>query len=264
VNDGMDILGGKGIMRGPGNLLGVAYRHAPIAITVEGANLLTRALIIFGRGAVRCHPQVLAEMQAVEHKDPEALGRALLAHGAHVLRNLGRSLFGARVHGTVPDGLRDEAAAIARLSARYALSADLAMGLLGGKLKRLELLSARLGDALSALYLAAACVWRYEAEAEAKMLPFARAAIRTQLARADALLRALHANLPAAVFAAGHAVAARQRSACSVRPGSAGAGRYAAQRPGDHFALVPGHRPAEVRRAARPDARARTGAAAGR
>jgi acyl-CoA dehydrogenase len=200
VNDGMDILGGKGIMRGPGNLLGVAYRHAPIAITVEGANLLTRALIIFGQGAVRCHPQVLAEMQAVEHKDPEALGRALLAHGAHVLRNLGRSLFGARVHGTVPDGLRDEAAAIARLSARYALSADLAMGLLGGKLKRLELLSARLGDALSALYLAAACVWRYEAEAEAKMLPFARAAIRTQLARADALLRALHANLPAAVL----------------------------------------------------------------
>ena len=80
VNHGMDILGGKGIIRGPGNLLAVAYRHALIGITVEGANLMTRALIIFGQGAVRCHPQVLAEMNAVEENDAEALGQALLAH----------------------------------------------------------------------------------------------------------------------------------------------------------------------------------------
>jgi acyl-CoA dehydrogenase len=201
VNDGMDILGGKGIMRGPGNLLGVAYRHAPIAITVEGANLLTRSLIIFGQGAVRCHPQVLAEMTAVENKDAPALGRALLAHGGHVLRNLGRSVFGAPLLGTPPPELRDEAARIARLSAQYALTADLAMGLLGGKLKRMELLSARLGDVLSHLYLAAACVWRFEAEAQARMLPFARAAIRTQLARAAFVLRELRANLPSRALA---------------------------------------------------------------
>ncbi|MFZ2652640.1 MAG: acyl-CoA dehydrogenase, partial [Burkholderiaceae bacterium] len=183
VNDGMDILGGKAIIRGPSNLLGVAYRHAPIAITVEGANILTRALIIFGQGAVRCHPQVLAEMNAVQAKDAQALGRALLAHGAHVLGNLVRSVFGARVLGTPPPELRKEAKLIARLSAQYALTADLAMGLLGGKLKRMELLSARLGDVLSCLYLAAASVWRYEVEAEPKMLPIARAAIRVQLAR---------------------------------------------------------------------------------
>lgn len=196
VNDGMDILGGKAIIRGPGNLLGVAYRHAPIAITVEGANLLTRALIIFGQGAVRCHPQVLNEMAAVQNSDPEALGRALVAHGSHVLRNLGRSLFGAGVVGIPPPGLREEAAMISRVSAQYALTADLAMGLLGGKLKRMELLSARLGDVLSNLYLAAASVWRYEAEGLPSMLPFARAAIRAQLASAVHTMRALYANMP--------------------------------------------------------------------
>ncbi len=199
VNDGMDILGGKGIVRGPSNLLGVTYRHAPIAITVEGANLLTRALIVFGQGAVRCHPHVLAEMAAVEAGDAEALGRALLAHAGHAGRNAVRSLFGARPVGRPPAALRAQAAAIARLSAQFALTADLAMGLLGGKLKRLELLSARLGDVLSALYLAAACVWRHEAEgADAATLPVVRAAIAAQLARAAATLAELHANLPRA------------------------------------------------------------------
>jgi acyl-CoA dehydrogenase len=196
VNDGMDILGGKGIIRGPRNLLGVAYRHAPIAITVEGANILTRALIIFGQGAVRCHPHVLAEMDAVEAKDADALGKALLAHGGHVVRNTLRSLFGASLTGTPPADLRTEALLITRLSSQFAVTVDLAMGLLGGKLKRLELLSARLGDVLSALYLASACVWRYEVEGEPAMLPIARGAIRAQLAIAASTLRELHANLP--------------------------------------------------------------------
>jgi acyl-CoA dehydrogenase len=201
VNHGMDILGGKGIMRGPKNLLGGDYLHAPIAITVEGANILTRALIIFGQGAVRCHPQVLAEMAAVEKKDAAALGHALLAHGAHVLRNLVRSVVGARVQGSPPAELLVEAKKIARLSAQFALTADLAMGLLGGKLKRLELLSARLGDVLSCLYLSTACVWRFEVEAEAKMLPVARAAIDVQLVRGARILRELHRNLPSPALA---------------------------------------------------------------
>ena len=196
VNDGMDILGGKGIMRGPHNLLGVAYRHAPIAITVEGANLMTRALIIFGQGAVRCHPYVLKEMDAVAANDNEKLGSALLSHAGHVLHNTLRGLFGATVLGKPPADLRPEAEQIARLSAQFALTADLAMGLLGGKLKRLELLSARLGDVLSALYLAACSVWRYEADADTALLPIARAAIQVQLAQAAQTLRELHANLP--------------------------------------------------------------------
>ena len=150
---------------------------------------------------MRCHPHVLAEMTAVEAGDTQALGRALLGHGAHLLRNLARSLFGARVSGTPPPELRQEATRIARLSAQYALTVDLAMGLLGGKLKRMELLSTRLGDVLSHLYLAATCVWRYDVEAEPKMLPIARAAIRTQLARAAFTLRELRANLPSRLLA---------------------------------------------------------------
>ena len=196
VVHGMDVLGGKGIISGPSNLLGAAYRQAPIAITVEGANILTRSLIIFGQGAVRCHPHVLDEMAAVKADDAEALGTALLAHGRHVLRNLWASLTSAPLRGRVPKGLQKEARLIARVSAKYALTADLAMGLLGGKLKRMELLSARLGDVLSNLYLASASVWRYEQEADPALLPIARAAIRVQLDQAAATLRDLYANLP--------------------------------------------------------------------
>jgi acyl-CoA dehydrogenase len=196
VNAGMDILGGKGIIYGPKNLLGIAFRHVPIAITVEGANILTRALIIFGQGAVRCHPYVLAEMAAVQTQDANALGKALLGHGGHMLRNLWASLVTAPVIGSPPSELLKEAKLIARVSAKYALTADIAMGLLGGKLKRMELLSARLGDVLSHLYLAAASVWRYQVEAEPKMLPFARAAIRVQLDLAASTLRDLYANMP--------------------------------------------------------------------
>ena len=197
VNHAMDILGGKGIISGPSNLLSVAYRHMPIAITVEGANILTRSLIIFGQGAVRCHPYVMREMQAVQDDDPAALGDALAGHAAHVARNLWRSLFGAPVQGTPPDALAHEARMLARLSAKYALSCDLAMGLLGGKLKRLELLSARLGDCLAHLYLASSCLWRYVFDAKPELLPFARAAMRTQLDQAEDVLADLYANLPA-------------------------------------------------------------------
>lgn len=197
VNHAMDILGGKGIISGPGNLLSVAYRHMPIAITVEGANILTRSLIIFGQGAVRCHPYVMREMQAVREGDAQALGEALAGHAGHVLRNLWRSLFGAPLQGTPPDALAHEARMLARLSAKYALSCDLAMGLLGGKLKRLELLSARLGDCLAHLYMASACLWRYVHEARPELLPFARTAMRTQLDAAEEVLADLYANLPA-------------------------------------------------------------------
>jgi len=197
VTHAMDILGGKGIIAGPSNLLGVTYRHMPIAITVEGANILTRSLIVFGQGAVRCHPFVMREMDAVRDNDAQALGEALLGHAGHVLRNLGRSLFGAPVAGTPPDALLPEARMLARLAAKYALSCDLAMGLLGGRLKRMELLSARLGDALAHLYMASACLWRYVFDAQPAMLPLARAALRVQLDAAEEVLRDLYANLPA-------------------------------------------------------------------
>jgi len=198
VNHGMDILGGKGIISGRSNLLGVAYRQAPIAITVEGANILTRALIVFGQGAVRCHPHVLDEMAAVQAGDETALGKALMAHGKHVGANLWHSLFGAPVLGEPPEELLPEARLVARMSAKYALTADLAMGMLGGKLKRMELLSARLGDVLAHLYLASACIWRYRVDGAPELLPFAQAAIRLQLDEAGKILRDLYGNLPTA------------------------------------------------------------------
>jgi acyl-CoA dehydrogenase len=196
VNRGMDILGGKAIQNGPANVLSSCYRQAPIAITVEGANILTRALIIFGQGAIRCHPYVLDEMQAVAARDHSKLGRALLGHVGHVLRNFWSSLAGVPMALDAPEGLRKEARLLARLAAKFALTCDFAMGALGGKLKRLELLSQRLGDVLSHLYLASAAIWRYGYERDAAMLPIARAAVRMQLRAATVTLRDLYDNLP--------------------------------------------------------------------
>jgi hypothetical protein len=113
-----------------------------------------------------------------------------------VLRNFWHSIAGAPLQGTPPEGLEKEARLIARLSSQYALTCDLAMGLLGGKLKRMELLSARLGDVLAHLYMASASLWRYAFEKDTDMLPMARAAIRVQLDEAGDALEALYANFP--------------------------------------------------------------------
>ncbi len=102
----MDILGGKGIIQGPSNLLSVAYRGAPIAITVEGANILTRSLIIFGQGAVRCHPYVLrGNGRPCRTRMPKRWARRLMGHGGHVLRNFWHSIAGAPLRGTPPASL---------------------------------------------------------------------------------------------------------------------------------------------------------------
>ncbi|EHP44130.1 acyL-CoA dehydrogenase domain-containing protein [Cupriavidus basilensis OR16] len=195
INHGMDILGGKAICAGPSNLLSTAYRHAPIAITVEGANILTRALIIFGQGAVRCHPYVLKEIQAVEQRNVIALGDAVLGHGGHLLHCFWGSLAHASRVGNVPPGFAHEARKIARLAAKFAFTTDICMGVLGGKLKRLELLSSRLGDALSHLYMACACLWRYAGQPEAELAPIVRGAIRHQIWLASEALHGLYDNV---------------------------------------------------------------------
>lgn len=196
INCGMDILGGKAICAGPSNLLSNAYRHTPIAITVEGANILTRALIIFGQGAVRCHPFVLKEIDAVAQGDPRALGDALFGHGRHLVRNFWRSLVHAPLVGEVPVGFEREARKIARLAAKFAFTSDMCMGVLGGRLKRLELLSSRLGDVLSHLYMACACLWRYARQTDVRIEPVARGAVRRQIWLASQALRELFDNLP--------------------------------------------------------------------
>jgi acyl-CoA dehydrogenase len=173
VNDGMDILGGKGICMGPGNFLGRAYQQIPIAITVEGANILTRCLIIFGQGAIRSHPYVLQEMRATAEADKRKgehdFDAAFFGHMRFVCANAARALWyglTAGIAAPVPERAADDMApyyrAVGRLSTAFALMTDMSMFVLGGELKRRERISARLGDTLSLMYLVSATLKRYE------------------------------------------------------------------------------------------------------
>lgn len=171
INDAMDIHGGAGICLGPRNLLGRVYQAIPISITVEGANILTRSLIIFGQGALRCHPYLLREMQAAQEPDEQrgllAFDTALCAHLRHTLgnaaRTLGHGLTRAYLAPAPVSGpARRHYQQLSRLSAAFALVADFALLTLGGSLKRRERLSARLGDTLSYLYLGSAVLKHFQ------------------------------------------------------------------------------------------------------
>ncbi|MGB7994703.1 MAG: acyl-CoA dehydrogenase FadE [Photobacterium halotolerans] len=170
IIDAMDIIGGKGICLGPSNFLARGYQGAPIAITVEGANILTRSMIIYGQGAIRCHPYVLTEMNAAYNADQrQALidfDDALFGHVGFVISNLMRSFWLGLTDGRSSSSPRKDATKryyqqLNRYSANMALLSDMSMAVLGGSLKRKERLSARLGDILSQLYLASATLKRY-------------------------------------------------------------------------------------------------------
>ncbi|MDQ7039501.1 MAG: acyl-CoA dehydrogenase [Rhodothermus sp.] len=169
INDGMDILGGNGISRGPRNLLAHGYIAAPIGITVEGANILTRTLMIFGQGAVRCHPYAYKEISALAQGDVQAFDEAFWKHVGLVVRNGARALLLSLSRGRLArTGVSGPAARYAQklawASASFAFLADLAMAALGGNLKRKEKLTGRFADIFSWMYLAAATMRRFEAE----------------------------------------------------------------------------------------------------
>jgi acyl-CoA dehydrogenase len=175
IKDVMDVHGGKGIILGPRNYLGRAWQGAPIWITVEGANIMTRCLMIFGQGAIRCHPYVLKEIQASRIENPaEALrtfDRLLFGHVGFSISNAVRSFFlgfnrGRLARVPVPHDRRLASyyRKLTRYSAALAFAADISMLTLGGKLKQKERLSARLGDVLSQLYICSAMLARYEAQ----------------------------------------------------------------------------------------------------
>jgi acyl-CoA dehydrogenase len=177
VNDAMDVHGGKGICLGPNNYLGRAYQGAPIAITVEGANILTRNMMIYGQGAIRCHPYVLQEMLACQIEDKkEALAQfdgAVFGHIGFTFSNLIRTVWasftGAKLLSSpVSDETSKYYKAIQAYSANMALLSDMSMALLGGSLKRKERVSARLGDMLSYLYLASTVLHRYHSQGRNK------------------------------------------------------------------------------------------------
>jgi len=171
INDAMDIHGGKAISGGPRNYLANVYHAMPVSITVEGANILTRSLIIFGQGAIRCHPYLYKEMVAAREPDPKKslddFDNLIWHHLAHQFATAGRSLLHNLTGGWFASAPRAGRATrhyrqLSRASASFALVAEAAMVLLGGSLKRRESLSGRLGDALSHLYILSAALKRFE------------------------------------------------------------------------------------------------------
>src|SRR3954471_13070656 len=207
VNDAMDIHGGKGICLGPNNWVGRGYQVLPVGITVEGANILTRTLIIFGQGAIRCHPYVLREMRAAkEMRGAEAsieFDDAFTSHVGHVLRNgirafvLGLFPGLARAPRNAASDTRHYYRHVSRLSAAFAFLADISMLAMGGALKRKEKISGRLGDVLSMMYLVSATLKRYEDQGRIKAdLPLVRWAVRDALHRAQEALEGILSNFP--------------------------------------------------------------------
>ncbi len=209
INDGMDVIGGKGICLGPQNFLGRAYQQLPVGITVEGANILTRSLILFGQGAIRCHPHVLEEMHAAQANDAGAFDRALWAHVGYTSSNAVRALVMGLTGShfvAVPDDVAPQTRRyyqqLTRFSAAFAFLSDISMGTLGGALKRKEKLSARLGDILSLMYLASATLKRFEAEGrQAEDAPLMHWAIWDCMFRIQLAFEGVIANFPSAIFA---------------------------------------------------------------
>ncbi|MDX1497564.1 MAG: acyl-CoA dehydrogenase, partial [Salinisphaeraceae bacterium] len=158
LTDAMDVHGGKTVTLGPRNYLGIGYAGAAVSITVEGANIMTRSLMIFGQGAIRCHPYVLQELAAKDNDDIKAFDEAFFGHAGLIFGNAARALTQAFGIGKadVPfdSSARKYAQGVARFSAAFGLCSDAAMTTLGSELKMRELISARLGDVLSNLYLA--------------------------------------------------------------------------------------------------------------
>jgi acyl-CoA dehydrogenase len=206
ANDAMDVHGGKGICLGPNNYLARAYQTVPVAITVEGANILTRNLIIFGQGAIRCHPFVLKEMEAARDPDRRAgvarFDAALFGHMGFTISNATRSLVMAvtfaRLRGVPDHGpTRRYYQHIERFSASFAFAVDVAMLTLGGYLKKKESLSARLGDVLSAMYLASMVLKHYDNEGQPEAdLPIVEWACRNLLYFAQEQLHGFLRNFP--------------------------------------------------------------------
>ncbi|MCT6700062.1 acyl-CoA dehydrogenase FadE [Rheinheimera sp. 4Y26] len=211
IIDAMDIHGGKGICMGPNNYLARGYQGAPVAITVEGANILTRNMIIYGQGAIRCHPYVLAELQAAQLEDERAavtaFDRALFGHIGFSISNFFRTFWlsitnAAFSHAPVKDETARYYKQMNRFSASLALMSDIAMATLGGDLKRRERISARLGDILSMLYITSTVLKKYNDEGrQVQDLPLVQWACEDNLAKAQLALDELFDNFPSRAVA---------------------------------------------------------------
>ncbi|MDT8322068.1 MAG: acyl-CoA dehydrogenase, partial [Xanthomonadales bacterium] len=205
INDAMDIHAGKGIITGPGNYLAHAYQALPISITVEGANILTRSLIIFGQGAIRAHPWLLKEMATARDPRPGArkdFDRVLFSHVGHIIRNMVRAFVlgltgGLATRAPVSGPTARYYRQVTRMCAAFSFSSDTVLVLLGGKFKFKEKLSGRLADALIHLYLACAVLKRFEDDGRpGDDLPLLTWALEDSLFTVQESLKGVLANFP--------------------------------------------------------------------
>ena len=206
INDAMDILGGRGIMLGPTNFLGRPYQNLPVGITVEGANILTRSMIIFGQGAIRCHPYLVREMEAATMQDHEAAERAfdqaLRGHAEYFLTNLCRAfVYGVSgshlAQGPFPGRVGAYYKRLAQMSAAFAVTADLVLMILGGRFKRKEMLSGRFADALGYMFYASAALKKFEDDGQPRGdLPLLEWSVKYCLYQVQAALDEIYRNFP--------------------------------------------------------------------
>lgn len=207
IDDAMDVHGGRGICMGPRNYLARVYQAIPISITVEGANILTRSLIIFGQGAIRCHPFLLSEMQSASRNDVVEFDKAIFGHIRLLMSNVARAGFhgltGARFARSPVN--YEEAGyyrQLTRLSAAFAVTSEAAILVFGGSLKRKESLSARLGDVLSNMYLASAALKRYSDQGRQQAdRPLLEWVVRDALYQSQQTLFEVYDNFPGGVVA---------------------------------------------------------------
>lgn len=206
INNAMDIHGGHGICMGPHNFLGRAYQIIPVGITVEGANILTRTMIIFGQGALRSHPYLLDEVQAFHHPDKKqglrAFDKALFSHLGFIISNVIRSFvmgitMGRLIKTNGSKHTKYYYQQLVRMSSAFAMTSDVCLGVLGGELKRRERISGRLADALSNMYVLTAILWHFENNNEPEEdLPLMQWAAQDALFNTQIALKGVMKNLP--------------------------------------------------------------------
>jgi len=205
TNDAMDIQGGAAICRGPRNIFARLFSSIPVSITVEGANILTRSLMVFGQGALRCHPYLLKEMNAIQASDLPGFDKAIFAHINHVIKNATRAFVHALSFSrfaTAPNAAASKGAEsrhyrqLSRLSAAFAFAADMALLSLGGSLKRKEHISGRYADALAWLYIASSVLKRSHDSARPQDAVLVEASLRLAEYETEDALFGIIANLP--------------------------------------------------------------------
>ncbi len=206
LNDAMDVHSGKAVIDGPKNYLSSAYRAVPIAITVEGANIMTRSLMIYGQGSIRCHPYIQQEIEAAQNEDRdqalEDFDKVLFQHIGYTLKTMAKAVGRSWTFGLVSSAPVNGPTAryykqIKRLAAALALTSEAAMVTLGGALKRKEMISARLGDVISHLYITSAVLKRFEdTGCPSEDLPLVHYAAQNHLNKAETALNEVIVNFP--------------------------------------------------------------------